>query len=812
MSIRGFFPWLLLLSLLWLPTHADESPALPDVAASSGSAGYSPALQKRLQAALKAKGPDYRPRTEHLLSDGSPRYTNRLILEDSPYLLQHAHNPVNWYSWGDEAFAAARRENKPIFLSIGYATCHWCHVMERESFEDLGIAGLLNDHFIAIKVDRELLPDVDATYMMAVMLITGHGGWPMSSFLTPDGRTFLGGTYFPPQRFRPLLQRVSVLWDEQRPGLVEQAERVARAVRQAMAAGGRARKLGETVVQRAVEGILARYDDFQGGFSLAPKFPNEPFLFLLLDVAERDGGKALLEALETTLDAMAGGGIHDQIGGGFHRYATDNDWLVPHFEKMLYNQAHLARAYLRAWRLTGKPLYARGARQILDYILRDMISPGGGFYSATDADSEGEEGLFFLWTPEQIRSALPAEGAALALELYGVTEQGNFEGRTILHQPISLEEYAEQRNIPLMELVAQVEGIRRALYKARDKRVHPFRDEKILTAWNGMMIGALAAAAGILGDASYRDAALRAAEFIWRENRRKRGELWRAHLHGSSSVAARQEDYAYLAEGLLALYDVTGEKLWLERAREIADGMQERFWDGEVGGFYMGDGGSPLDSMARPKDTTDDAIPSGNSVALRVLAMLAKRTGEEVYRERANGTLAAFSSGIERHPLAYAYMLMGVNELLHGELGNRQYAARGAVPVRAQVMAAGDGRGQLQVDLDIQDGWHVNAHQPLQETLIPTVLSLDGDAPAWQLGLVEYPQPEIVRLGFQQEPLALYQGRVQIRAGLELRSPAAMDKPHLVPVQLRLQACNDRVCLPPETLTLRAPLPYRDAD
>ncbi|MCP4043975.1 MAG: thioredoxin domain-containing protein, partial [Gammaproteobacteria bacterium] len=752
---------------------------------SADSATYSPSLRKRLQAALKAKGPGYHPRTEHLLDDGTPRYTNRLILEDSPYLLQHAHNPVDWHAWGEEAFAAARRENRPIFLSIGYATCHWCHVMERESFENLEIAEWLNRNFIAIKVDRELLPDVDATYMMAVMLMTGHGGWPMSSFLTPDGKTFLGGTYFPPDRFLRLLRRVSAAWDGSQPELEQQAERVAQAVRQAMSSRGKARELGDTVVEQAVTKILARHDDLQGGFSQAPKFPNEPLLFLLLDAAERNGDGELLDALEITLGAMAGGGIYDQVGGGFHRYSTDNEWLVPHFEKMLYNQAHLARIYLRAWRLRGRPLYARVARQILDYVLRDMTAPGGGFYSATDADSEGEEGRFFLWTPEQLLTVLGAERAALARELFDVTESGNFEDRTILNLPISLEEYAEQKGIPLPDLVAKVEDIRRELYRARERREHPLRDDKIITAWNGMMIGALASAAEIFGDSRYRDGASKAAEFIWRENRRDSGELWRAHLHGSSSVAAGQEDYAYLAEGLLALYDVTGERHWLERAKEIADKMLVKFWDDQAGGFFMGSGDTQLNSMARPKEASDGATPSGNSVALRVLSRLARRTGEERYRDWANATLSAFSAMIEGHPEGFAYLLMGAAELNHGELGGRQYAARGAVPVRVRITEDGKVGGELRVELEIQPGWHVNGHQPLQENLIPTVLSLDSGASAWKLGAVEYPQPEILQLGFQQQPLALYQGKVEIRAGLERTSPDAKDSPHLAPVRLR---------------------------
>jgi len=347
---------------------------------------------QQLQQALQAKGSSYQPRTEHLRDDGSPHYTNRLILEDSPYLVQHAHNPVDWFPWGEEAFAKAKRENKPIFLSIGYSTCHWCHVMERESFENRTIAKILNEHFIAIKVDRELLPDVDETYMTAVMMINGSGGWPMSSFLTPEGKPFYGATYFPPDKFRSLLEQVDELWRTKQPGLIEQADKVAEAVanysRNKQAAGS----LSKEASKRAVSQALKMHDTAKGGFSPAPKFPNENILLFLLGQAERNNNSAVLAAVQKTLDSMAQGGIYDQVAGGFSRYSVDSDWLVPHFEKMLYNQAHLSRAYLSAWRLTGDPGYRRIVTQTLDYVLRDMADANGGFYSATDADSEGKRG------------------------------------------------------------------------------------------------------------------------------------------------------------------------------------------------------------------------------------------------------------------------------------------------------------------------------------------------------------------------------------------------------------------------------------
>ena len=517
-------------------TRATGTAAL--TATHPGAAAYPVALAERLRAAVAEKGSGYEPRTHHLRPDGGAKYTNRLILEDSPYLVQHAHNPVDWYSWGPEAFARAKREGKPIFLSIGYSTCHWCHVMERESFESEDIARLLNESFVAIKMDRERRPDVDELYMTAVQLFTGRGGWPMSTFLTPEGKPFFGGTYYPPDRFSTLLGRVRDAWLNQRPQLVERAEEITERVRQITGSRGKAQKVGREVIDKALAQVVARYDTKRGGFGGAPKFPHEPELLFLLAHGLRHGDASALEAAIGSLEAMARGGIHDQVGGGFHRYSTDVGWLVPHFEKMLYNQAHLARAYLAAYQLTGDVLLGRVARQVLDYVLREMTSPTGGFYSATDADSKGEEGLFFLWTPVELREALDPEEAELAIDLWGVTEQGNFEDSNILHLPAALDWYAAAKGMYLPELLSRIDTVREKLWQAREKREHPLRDDKIVTAWNGMMITALAEGSEVLGDEQYLAAARRAAEFLWQTNRRPDGSLWRVHLDGSSGRTA----------------------------------------------------------------------------------------------------------------------------------------------------------------------------------------------------------------------------------------------------------------------------------
>ena len=766
-----------------------------------------------LQKAYQQKGYSYKPRTEHLHDDGTPIYTNRLIYQDSPYLLQHAHNPVNWYSWGNEALETAKRENKPIFLSIGYSTCHWCHVMERESFENREIAEFLNQNFISIKVDREQRPDLDASYMTAVTLITGRGGWPMSTFLTTDGKPFYGGTYFPPTEFLQILQRIDQLWSEQQEILIDQGERVAKAVNAANSIKGKAGKLGADTISQAIDAMMDRYADLQGGFGSAPKFPNETMLLMLLQSMERQGDEKALNALIHTLDAMYQGGIHDQIGGGFHRYSIDDEWLVPHFEKMLYNQALLGRVYLKGWQLDELPRHAQVTRDILDYVLRDMTSEQGGFFSATDADSEGHEGRFFVWDRQELQDALPENLARLAIELFNVTDSGNFESRNILYLPQLPESYAAENNIPLAQLQQNIRQIREILYQVRDRRPHPARDEKIVTAWNGMMITTLALAGQQLSDSRYTSAAINAAEFIWRHNRRSRGVLYRVHLNGNSSVAASQEDYAWLGEALVALYDVTGNMLWLDRAREIADGMIRQFHDAGLGGFYMSNNETLLAGMGRGKDIDDGAIPSGNSVALRLLTQLATRVPPQIpsgleasnggsinYGDLADETMVAFATTVEDSPLNYSWFLAASEERIKGETGQVQYAGQGTVQAKIAARPKSD-KGfdnvwELSVTLNMADGWHVNSIEPLQDYLVATTLSVPVQAD-WVLAEVNYP-PSVVRsLGFSREPLSLYEGKVTISATLIQKSA----KPLHIPLLLKVQSCSDQVCLAPEELS-----------
>ncbi len=770
------------------------STSLTVSASDTGETGVTlaPELKAKLDTALADKGLDYKPRTEHLNGDGSPIYLNRLILEDSPYLIQHAHNPVNWYPWGEEAFEAAKRQDKPIFLSIGYATCHWCHVMERESFENETIAEIINNDFIAIKVDREQRPDVDATFMTAVQLLTRGGGWPMSSFLTPASDPFFGGTYFPPAQFTELLERVVGAWEQDRERLVEQSKQISAAVAEQSNIRGEAIEVGERDIARAVDSFLQRQDYRNGGFGHAPKFPQEPALALLLEQAQRTGNGMALGAAHFALQKMAMGGIYDHAAGGFHRYAVDAEWQVPHFEKMLYNQANLSRLYLKAFLITGDKDHARTLRHTLDYVLREMTTKDGGFYSATDADSEGEEGSFFVWTPEQIIEVLGELEGARANMVWDVSAEGNFEGKNILHLSEPVEALADQLGVPGDALRADIAQWRSKLLDARNQRERPIRDDKVITAWNGMMISAMAEAGDSLNDQRYLDAAIRSANFLWSVNQHNDGLLYRTFFDGNSSIEAGLSDYAYFAEGMLALFDATSDQIWLQRSQQITQTMVDSFWDVKNGAFYMGGevvGGASLPS--RPKDIHDSALPAGNAVALRVLTRLWHRTGEVKYEDRANALLAALSSQIGAQPAAFSATLMAAGELLWGESGARQYAARGKLRITSVLVD----QNRLRVDIDIAPGWHVNAHKPLQDNLIATVLTgSEGEV----LSNIAYPKPLVRTLGFQSAELALYEETATITATLPIIEGART----IAPLVLRVQACSDEVCLAPETIAL----------
>lgn len=595
------------------------------------------------------------------------RRPNRLINETSPYLLQHAYNPVDWYPWGEEAFARAKAEDKPILLSVGYAACHWCHVMEHESFEDEETAALMNQYFINVKVDREERPDVDSIYMTAVQALTGSGGWPMTVFLTPDGEPFFAGTYFPPEdrwqmpSFRRVLRSVAEAYATRRDELLARGRELVERMREAASMRVPGNALTPAVLDSAFVGLQQAFDPEYGGFGRAPKFPQPMTLEFLLRYAVRTGRG--MEMLEKTLRAMAEGGIYDQLGGGFHRYSVDAQWLVPHFEKMLYDNALLARVYLETFQATGNAFYRRIAGETLEYLLREMQHPEGGFYSTQDADSlptpdatHKHEGAFFVWTPAEIREALGADATVFSA-LYGVTERGNFEGKNILRARRSPTEVARVMGMPVERVETIAERGRRVLFEVRQRRPKPELDDKVLTAWNGMALRAFALGAVVLDREEYRAAAVRCAEFILCELRRADGELLRSWRQGvASPTPAFLEDYALLADGLLALYEATFDPRWLLEARRLADMLLERFWDDGIGGFY--DTGPQHERLViRPRDTGDNATPSGSSAAADVLLRLALIFDEPRYRERALTVLGSMVPFMQRYPTGFGRYL-----------------------------------------------------------------------------------------------------------------------------------------------------------
>ncbi len=594
---------------------------------------------------------------------------NRLIHESSPYLLQHAENPVDWYPWGEEAIERARELGRPIFLSIGYSACHWCHVMEHESFENSAIAELMNAHFVCIKVDREERPDLDQIYMNSVQLMTGQGGWPMSVFLTPGLQPFYGGTYIPPAPrfnspgFPHVLKQVHAAWTSRRDEILSGAEEVTARIREMAGARAGSSELSEATLANAQQELLQAADRRHGGFGGAPKFPHAMDIRVLLRCSKRFADDDALDVAVTALDKMAAGGIYDHLGGGFHRYSTDERWLVPHFEKMLYDNALLVPAYLEAYQITGREDFARVVRETLDYVLREMTQPEGGFYSTQDADSEGVEGKFFVWSQQEVVNVLGKERARTFSTCYDVTARGNWEGSTILNRPRALAECARERKVAPEELVQTLDECRRLLFDVRGNRVAPPRDDKILVAWNGMMISAMARAAPILGETQYRDAAVEAAHFILEQMRDERGRLLHSFKDGKARFGAYLDDYACLIDSLVDLYQATFDPHWLRHAVELAETMQERFADPEGGFFYTPDDHEQL--IARNKDSQDSSTPSGNAVAAMALARLGRLTSRGEFVERATETLESFSEQIARFPMASGQALLTL-EFLHG--------------------------------------------------------------------------------------------------------------------------------------------------
>jgi len=776
-------------------------------------------------------------------------HSNRLIHEKSPYLLQHAHNPVDWFPWGPEAFEKAKKEDKPVFLSIGYSTCHWCHVMEAESFEHEDVAQILNENFVSIKVDREERPDLDEIYMTATQLSTGRGGWPNSVWLTPDGRPWYAGTYFPPEDrqglpgFKSVLAQLAEAWRTRRAQVEKQADGFAEAMRKASSAAASLPAPSSTkegaisgeLVKAALNELRNSFDERFGGFGDAPKFPPHAALGLLFYEFRLTKDDSLLRMATATLEAMSRGGIHDHVGGGFHRYSTDARWFLPHFEKMLYDNAQLARAYSGAFLLTGNEEYRATAMDTCDWVLREMTDPAGGFYSALDADSEGVEGKFYVWTREEILAVLGAEEGDAFCRIYGVEEKGNFRseatGRVsaanVLYLRGPLDKLAEAAGMPsagsssltaaprreplgrAMSMVERAEGLRarvdddrKKLLLRRDGRVRPQCDDKVLAGWNGLMIGGLAFAGKHLDVPRYTTAAERAAGFVLTAMR-KDGRLFRSFRRGKLPARpdAYLDDYAFLADGLLDLCDATGDRRWLDEAKSLMAVLKAHYWDEARGGYFLTpDDGENL--LLRLKPSYDQATPSGNGVAARVLIRLGRLTGDAEYFETARATLNSFLGLMQSVPQATHSLILATAMLREakpaGGIAAQKPVAVEASPAAVKVAA---GRScDVTLRIAIAKGYHINSHQPLEAYLVPTELTLDGKNVA-SLRKVTYPAGTEKNFGFSEKPLSVYEGTVAIRAQISIARDAAPGIVQTV-MNLRVQPCSDESCLAPEVISV----------
>jgi uncharacterized protein len=781
---------------------------------------------------------DTHPHAEELKNrDGSWKYTNKLSGETSPYLLQHAHNPVDWYAWGPEAFEVARQRNVPIFLSVGYSTCYWCHVMERQVFENPVIAAQMNELFVCIKVDREERPDVDDIYMTATQLMTRSGGWPMSVFLTPPGadgdgdpglKPFWAGTYIPPtpQHGRPgfsqILEALSGAWKEQRAEVIAQADRLAAAVSESMSRQGEPGPVSTATIQASTDQLLNMYDQEHGGFGQAPKFPQPAYLDFLLGIYRSNPTDPLWQVIGHTLEQMAYGGIYDQIGGGFHRYSTDERWLVPHFEKMLYDNAQLVELYARAIELkptdASAPLYERIIRETCAYVQREMTDPTGAFWSAQDAEVNAREGGSYVWTDDQVRTTIEDTSLVdLALKMYGLSDGPNFrdphddsaEPANVLYLPNPLAALSAETGIGMTTLLDRRRQINTALKAVRDQREQPSTDDKVLTSWNGMMISAFADAGRVLDEPAYIDAAARAADAIMEYMTTDDGGLRRTMRNGEAKIPAFLEDYAWFVHGLLALHRAQpDETKWLDLSQRYMRAAIERF-AADHGGYYdtLAD---QQDLFVRVRGTYDGAVPSANGRMIHNLLGLYELTGDNTWLDMAEKDLRSFSESLG-HSGAGMVQMQGA--LLRALDADPARFADGDVPkdaatqqdqaVKAHLspdIRMTDGRAEFTVTLNIGQGFHINSNSPSTPNLIPTTLAL-RNADDFEF-TVEYPQPVMHTYAYADQPLSVYEGKVTLNAMIR-RLPDTISKfPDTAALVLTYQACTDNACLQPATIRM----------
>ena len=766
-------------------------------------------------------------------------HVNRLINEKSPYLLQHARNPVDWFPWGEEAFAKARRENKPIFLSVGYSTCYWCHVMEKESFEDREVATILNEHFVAIKVDREERPDVDEQYMLATQVVTQWGGWPNSVWLTPEGKPWMAGTYFPKPQFVSALTQLAEIWKSRRADVNKQADAIAVAIVEASAAPATgAVELTPKLVDQGVATVAGRFDARAGGMVGAPKFPPHGALELLIQRAQAGGDTAAadLAPITTTLDAIWLGGMHDHIGGGFHRYSTDARWLLPHFEKMLYDNAQLMRVYADGFRLTGRERYREAVADIFGWLQREMTSPEGAFYSALDSGEVGKEGEIYVWRVDQLTDVLGVDDAALFAEIYNFEKNGNFTeqstgerpGTNIPHLTKPIENIARDRSIKPEALAARLAQMREKLLAIRQTWPQPHKDDKVLTSWNGLMIGALAHAGRALEEPRYTQAAVRAADFILRTMMRD-GMLLHTYRDGEAKLPGYLDDYAYFTQGLIELHLATREQRWLDQASRFAQTLLAEFQDQPNGGFFFTTAGHE-DLIMRSKSLGGGGnVPDANGVAAEVLVQLAALTGKAEYRTATKRTLESLAGLMERSPFSSEHLLLAATDYLGGDtwrdrlrpvrasddtevvsLGESapDAAARAdAVTIQAYASRLSVKPGEslrVAVAIDIDNGWHLYGENPEADFLIPTTVAIEPAAPL-DVGNIQKPEAHRAMDPFVNQMLNTYKGRIWFHVPVTVNADAETGAVTLT-LNVNTQTCDASRCLQPQTTTLRIPV------
>lgn len=790
---------------------------------------------------------------------------NRLANESSPYLLLHAHNPVDWFPWGPEAFAKAQKEGKPIFLSIGYSSCFWCHVMERKVFSNEEIAKYMNEHFVNIKIDREERPDIDDIYMTSLHLyfqLTGSsqgGGWPLSMFLTPKGQPFAGGTYFPPEDeggrigFSTLMTRINKVWTEQREAVEGNAETLTAHVRRTMQPkfALSTTKIEKALVKQAADALTATFDAQFGGVDFnadnpdRPKFPVPAKLALLQHEIRTNKGEETQKVVYHTLDQIAAGGIQDHLAGGFHRYSTDRAWMVPHFEKMLYDNAQLADVYVEAFRQTGKPMYREVAEGIFRFVLADMTHPQGGFYSALDAETDAVEGKYYAWSTEEIDEILSEKESGVFKTVFGMQERKYFEHGYVLHLPKTIEQVAAAQKISRAELLARIAVMRQKVLAARKQRKSPLRDDKVLASWNGLMIRAFANAGNVLQRPDYIKVAERAAMFILTEMRDADGRLLRTWRNGKGKLNAYVDDYAFVVDGLLAIHKATDDAKWLNAARRLTDRQIEMFWDEKTNGFFFTSHNHEV-LIARTKNAYDSVIPSGNSVGTRNLIRLTSLTGEEKYREYAHKNLQLFAQRIKESPRSMAVMTLAMAEFLESETEKpapptppkrnkkddpkptsknakkaddaillvssdagqtKEQRQKEVVVAKAYLsvdkLPAGE-KCQLAVVLEIKQNWHINTNPAKPDFLIPTTLKIVSKQ-GLKLSNVRYPKGKLLKVEGLPDASSVYDGRLAIHGTLEIPAKSLGNEDE-IEIRVRYQPCTDQKCLRPKTIKLRGKL------